>query len=160
MTVEQDLQNLNEALSQSAGFLLSQASRLLRERVETALVPLRLSLYEYVILRLISLEAPMSQGDLGETYGIDPTTMVGLVDGLEGRDLVQRQKDPADRRRYKLRLTPKGRKTLSRAKRIVNDSQSRFLEPLAPPEWEQVRACLWKLISHAQSKHIGTGEKT
>jgi len=142
---------LTEALSGSAGYLLAQASRLLRERVDRVLSPMELSLYEYVMLRLISLDAPVSQGTLGETYGIDRTTMVGLVDRLEERDLVVRERNEADRRRYRLRLTPKGRKLLSRAVRIVRKEQQDFLSPLSSSEWETTRACLWKLVSQAQS---------
>jgi len=143
---------LTEALSNSAGYLLAQASRLLRERVGRALAPMELSLYEYVMLRLISLDVPVSQGTLGETYGIDRTTMVGLVDRLEERELVVRKRNEADRRSYLLRLTPKGRKVLSRALRIVRKEQQDFLSPLSTTEWDTVRACLWKLVSQAQSK--------
>ena len=151
MTSDGHSDKLTEALSGSAGYLLAQASRLLRERVDRVLSPMELSLYEYVMLRLISLDAPVSQGTLGETYGIDRTTMVGLVDRLEERDLVVRERNEADRRRYRLRLTPKGRKLLSRAVRIVRKEQQDFLSPLSSSEWETTRACLWKLVSQAQS---------
>ena len=151
MTSESGMDKLTEALSSSAGYLLAQASRLLRERVDKALAPLELSLYEYVLLRLISLDAPVSQGELGETYGIDRTTMVGLVDRLEERQLVVRERNEADRRSYRLRLTPKGRKVLSRAVRIVRKEQQDFLSPLSAAEWESMRAALWKLVSQTQS---------
>jgi len=151
VTSESSTDKLTEALSSSAGYLLAQASRLLRERVDKALAPLELSLYEYVLLRLISLDAPVSQGELGETYGIDRTTMVGLVDRLEERQLVVRERNEADRRSYRLRLTPKGRKVLSRAVRIVRKEQQDFLSPLSAAEWESMRAALWKLVSQTQS---------
>lgn len=141
---------LSEALANSAGYLLAQTSRMLRERVDKALLPLELSLYEYVTLRLISLGAPMSQGELGETYGIDRTTMVGVVDRLEERELVVRERNEADRRSYLLRLTPRGRRVLSRALRIVRKEQQEFLQPVSPEEWEVVRSCLWKLVLHGQ----------
>ena len=152
MTADSGADKLTEALSGSAGYLLAQASRLLRERVDQALAPMELSLYEYVVLRLIALDAPVSQGMLGETYGIDRTTMVGLMDRLEERELVVRERNEADRRSYRLRLTPKGRKVLSRALRIAKKEQQDFLSPLSPAEWEAMRSCLWKLVSQAQSE--------
>ncbi len=150
MSRREKTDKLAEALSNSAGYLLAQASRMLRGRVDNALLPLELSLYEYVTLRLISLDAPMSQGELGETYGIDRTTMVGVVDRLEERELVVRERNEADRRSYLLRLTPKGRKVLARALRIVRKEQQGFLSPLTEAEWESLRTCLWKLVSQSQ----------
>ena len=133
-------------LSQSAGYLLSQAHRLLRAKVTEALEPLKLSLNEYVVLRLAFLRIPLNQGSLGELYGIDPSTMVFLIDGLEQADLLIRERNSSDRRRYQLVLTAKGNKVLTHAKRIVDKTQRKFLEPLDPAEWDAMRRALGKLI--------------
>lgn len=140
--------NLQEHLSQSAGYLLSRTSGILRGKVTNALVPLQLSLYEYVCLRLISINAPLSQGSLGNIYGIDRATMVVIIDKLESRELILRERNSADRRSYRLRLTPKGAKVLSRAKRIVAKQQKEFLEPLSEQEWDTLRALLVKLVNN------------
>lgn len=137
---------LAEALAHSPGYLLNHASRLLRARMESALAPLELTLYEYVTLRLIALGAPLSQGMLGETYGIDRTTMVALVDRLEKRELMERERSQTDRRRYTLKLTSKGRKLLPRAQRIAQQEQRAFLSAISDSDWEQARQCLWQLI--------------
>jgi DNA-binding MarR family transcriptional regulator len=140
--------NLQEHLSQSAGYLLSRTSGILRGKVTNALVPLQLSLYEYVCLRLISINAPLSQGSLGDIYGIDRATMVVIIDKLESRELILRERNSADRRSYRLRLTPKGAKVLSRAKRIVAKQQKEFLEPLSEQEWDTLRTLLVKLVNN------------
>lgn len=138
---------LLEALAASPGYLFSHVARLLRQRVEAALAPVELTLYEYVTLRLIALDAPLSQGMLGETYGIDRTTMVAIVDRLEKRELMARQRDPADRRRYNLKLSARGRKLLARAQRLAQHEQKAFLSPLPEAEWEKVRQAIWLLIT-------------
>jgi DNA-binding MarR family transcriptional regulator len=146
MNEYQTKDDLQTALAQSAGFLLSQASRLLRAQVTEALEPLQISLNEYIVMRLVSMKVPLSQGSLGETYGIDPSTMVSLIDHLEGMQLISRERDQYDRRRYKLVLTAKGTKVTAQAKRIAEKAQRKFLEPLTTEEWEAVRKVLCKLV--------------
>src|SRR5262249_54196720 len=113
-----DIRKMNRTFADSVGYLLGQSGRLFRERLSQALTPLGLSVYEYGILRLISLNTTMSQGVLGSQYGIDRTTMVVVVDNLEERAMVARERRVQDRRSYRLFLTPKGKKVLSRALRI------------------------------------------
>jgi DNA-binding MarR family transcriptional regulator len=150
-----DKDDLTTTLSNSVGYLLSQSARIYRNRLSKALIPLGLSLYEYACLRLISFNVPISQGNLGEKYGIDRTTMVGIIDQLEKRELVLRERSAADRRSYRLLLTPKGRKMATRAKRIVTNEQKYFLNALSEKEWTQMRSNLLKLIDReGQGKKI------
>src|SRR5262249_47241557 len=114
---------LREAFADSAGFLLGRSSMMLRMRVEKALAAMRLTIYEYVTLKLIGIQTTSSQGSLGEFYNIDQPTMVSIVDSLESKHLVVRERNPNDRRSYILRLTPTGNRVLARAKRIVTNQQ-------------------------------------
>ncbi len=116
-------------------------------------MPLELSLYEYASLRLISFNTPLAQGTLGEQYGIDRTTMVAVIDSLEKRKLVARERSTTDRRRYRLLLTIKGKKVLSRALRIATIEQQKFLSPLSDSEWSTVRKCLKRLIDKNKLAH-------
>lgn len=144
--------DVQQALSESPGYLLSQASRLLRERTSLVLEPFELTLNDYVVLRLVGLKARLSQGALGDTYGIDPATMVGVIDKLEARKLLSRERNPADRRRYLLRLTPTGSKLLTRVRTSVTKTQKEFLSVISSDEWEHVRAALWKLVQTVESE--------
>jgi len=51
---------------------------------------------------------PISRHELGEQLGIDRTTMVELIDDLEGQGVVVRRRNAADRRSYSIQLTPQG----------------------------------------------------
>jgi DNA-binding MarR family transcriptional regulator len=140
-----------ESLRKNLGFLLNKAGRHIRESVAKSLQPLSLSLHEYVILRMIESKLADTQQAAGQRYDIDRTTMVEVVDGLEARQLLVREKNPKDRRSYKLILTPKGRKTLTRAKRVAGQAHKRFLEPLTARQQEELQLYLSKLIVHAES---------
>ncbi len=61
------------------------------------------------VLSLIAANPGLSQAELGAGLGIDRSTIVGLVDHLEGRGFVVRKPAPHDRRTYALELTDAGR---------------------------------------------------
>jgi DNA-binding MarR family transcriptional regulator len=72
--------------------------------------------------------------------------MVDIVDRLEERELLMRHKDENDRRKYQLLITPKGRKTLTHAKRITEKVQKKLLQPLSEVELKTTKEALSKLI--------------
>ena len=59
-------------------------------------------------LSIIDSAGPMSQQTLGELIGKDRTSIVAVVDDLEGEGLVERRRNPADRRAYALEVTRRG----------------------------------------------------
>jgi DNA-binding PadR family transcriptional regulator len=67
---------------------------------------------------------------------------LGLIDELEGKQLVQRRQDPADRRKNVVALTPAGRGTLRKAGKASDEAERRFLAPLTGDEAAQVREAL------------------
>ena len=151
MSNEVDNEALPQVLTNSPGFLLSQIARILSGLVAEALVPVGLAPPEYGLLKIISVQGPLMQQEFADKFQIDRTTVTSIVDGLEDRDLVIRQRSPKDRRKNLLHLTPTGHRLLTRAIRLVNKAQKKFLEPLDESEWEVVRDCLVKLLV-AQSR--------
>lgn len=64
---------------------------------------------------------------LADPLGIPASRMVGIVDELERRSLVERRRNPDDRRAYALHLTAEGSKVLKNARRIARDHDERLL---------------------------------
>jgi DNA-binding MarR family transcriptional regulator len=67
----------------------------------------RISPLQFGMLRMLSVER-MTLSELSRKFQLDPSTLVPSVDGLEQRGLIVRVKDPTDRRRQPLELTPDG----------------------------------------------------
>jgi len=140
-------EQIPEGLKLNIGYLLNRAARAIREDLGEALHPLQLSVHEYAIMRIIELGQAQTQQGVAERYGIDRSTMVEIADKLEERQLLTREKNAQDRRSYMLVLTPKGRKTLTRAKRISESVHKKFLSPLPEAERDQLYTSLAKLLT-------------
>ncbi|MBK7749727.1 MAG: MarR family transcriptional regulator [Candidatus Obscuribacter sp.] len=141
-----DPDKTHQLLKSNVGYLLNRSAQVLRDKLSEALKEVPFSFHEYVVLRLIELELAETQQDVGRLSGIDRSSMVALLDGLEDRDLILRTRDPQDRRKHQLTMTPKGRKTLSHAKRIAGRVHKEFLSPLTEEQWIVLQEALSKLI--------------
>jgi len=66
-------------------------------------------------LGILREQGPQSQQGLGEVLSLDPSNVVGLLNELEERGLITRQRDPTDRRRHIVELSGRGEKALAAA---------------------------------------------
>ncbi|TDC69728.1 MarR family transcriptional regulator [Actinomadura sp. GC306] len=98
-----------------------------------------------VLLSLTGRE-PASQQQAAQRLGIDRTTMVAMLDALEGKGLVSRHPHAEDRRRNVVELTDAGRETLHLATEANNAAERDFLAPLTPEAAEHLRTALQKLV--------------
>jgi DNA-binding MarR family transcriptional regulator len=126
----------------SAGYLLLKAGTQFHGLIDDALAELDLSGRQFLVLTFAGSGDPLSQLDLSRRLGLDPTIVVGLIDGLEARKLVRRTRDPADRRRYLLALTPSGRTLHATASAAVATGEREFLAPLSAADRKLLRRLL------------------
>ena len=120
-------------------FLLAQvgahAARVFSDKVaEIGLTP-----PDAGVLRKITSDSGISQQALAEHMGIVPSRMVALIDELESKGLVERQRSREDRRNYALELTEKGRATLGQLSRIATEHEDALCAALNPEERLQLR---------------------
>lgn len=88
--------------------LYQHALRIISKRLEDHYKNGRgLELRMVLVLMGVS-ETPCSQKYLGRALGIDPNTMVDLIDKMEAKHLIRRLRNPHDRREYTLEVTVKG----------------------------------------------------
>jgi DNA-binding MarR family transcriptional regulator len=140
-------ERLPVGLADRLGFLLGRAHLAHRAVAERALAPLGLGVKEFGALAVLVEEGPLSQQRLGERQGIDRTTMVAVIDDLERNGLVERRRDPDDRRAYSLDATSKGRRVLARANTAVARAENEFLAPLAGEDRRRLKEFLRTLIA-------------
>ncbi len=136
------------------GALLHRLGQRLHDELERALEPLGFSPQHYFVLFNLSRYGPRSQLSLGGCAAINRTTMVSLIDHLEGLGLVQRQHDPKDRRAYIIHLTEKGAATLERAMVFHREAEARCLQPLSPAEQKLLRDLLVRLVPSSEGRGV------
>jgi DNA-binding MarR family transcriptional regulator len=126
-------------------FLLYRAAEESHALANQMLVDIALSARQAGILTMVTELEPMTQKALGDALRIDRTTMVALLDDLEDKGYVARQRHPRDRRAFLVHPTDAGRTAKVAAVRILDEQQRRFLAPLAPAERRQLAALLTRL---------------
>lgn len=129
------------------GYLVKQAHRRLSTLADAALEPLGIDRREFGVLRILAGSRPLSQQGVAMDLGIDPTTMVGLIDALEAKGIVIRKPDPADRRRNAIELTTTGRTIYDGADAAYTAAEGAFLAPLSADGAEKFRQALRCLLA-------------
>ena len=139
------LQRFPEELVSSALFLLKRLGMTAKERSLAAYNEAGLHPYHHAILAVLGEGSLATQGAIADTLGYDKGQLVGLLDELEDAGLVERRRDPADRRRHLVRMTASGRKTLERLRLLSNQLEDEFLGALSEEERAQLHALLLRL---------------
>ena len=142
-------------LARRTAFLLAKAGQMSREAFDRAVGPMGLKSRHYGALAVLNAEGPHAQRELGERLQIDRSTMVSVVDELEGMGLVERRRDPEDRRRYELTLTEAGRGVLSEADSLVEGVQEAVLAPLDEAQRRELHGLLMALLRGADHGRRG-----
>lgn len=128
-------------------FLLSQVGAHASARFAERLESLGLKPPHAGVLRVIEEADGLSQQALGERLGLFPSRLVGMLDDLEGRGLVERRDSPTDRRSYALYLTPAGRKALEEIRRVGYEHQDALCAGLDERERAQLAELLARIAA-------------
>src|SRR5262245_11004916 len=126
-------------------FLLYRAAETSHSLANAMLAEIGLSARQAGILTMVTEVGPMTQKALGDALRIDRTTMVTLLDDLEEKGYVVRQRHPRDRRAFLVHATDSGRLAKLDAVRILDEQQRRFLEPLTIAERRVLAGLLRRL---------------
>ena len=139
--------DLGPRLSARLTYLLKRALADLDALHEHHLGPAGVSARELGVLLFLDGREPESQQEAAARMGIDRTTMVGLLDSLEGKGLVARRADAADRRRNVVVLTAAGRAKLREATKASDAAERELLGALDDREAAQLRELLTRVVS-------------
>jgi DNA-binding MarR family transcriptional regulator len=97
---------------------------------------------QFQILGLLHDHGGLAQRELVQTTGVDPSILVTLLNPLEADGLVTRERDPGDRRRHLVTLTPAGERHLASASRAQKETEDALFASLDDDQREQLRALL------------------
>ena len=124
--------------------LLTRLARSVYREVDEEELGMRLK--EFVMLSIVGQSEGMTQGQLGDHMGLDANSVVLLLNGLEARGYAVRERDPQDRRRHIVRITPAGREALVGAERALEGVTDQALARLDEDERRTLRGLLAKAL--------------
>ena len=136
-------------IAEFAGQLFFRLWRASHTQVAEALQSVGLTPALFGVLNVLAAREGAIQQELGSVMGIDPSTMVSLIDELERAGLAKRRPHPEDRRARQVSITPKGRRLLQRARRLALESEDEVLRGLTAAERRDLLRLLRRAFNSA-----------
>lgn len=139
---------LPEELLEKSGFLMVRLAMGFKARAIADLEEAGYSQYHYSVLAVLGAQVRKTQSLIAESLGLDPSQLVGILDALEDRGLIERQRDPEDRRRHVVTLTAKGRTQLVRLRGRIDRLEDELFTPLDADSRKTFHELLLRLTTY------------
>lgn len=140
--------SLEDCASQrSPGRLLRRVDKLMTAFVESRIDGCDLSFMQWVALKVVRDGVVRNAGELARELGITSGATTRLIDGLEARGMLARDRDAADRRVVTLGITDEGARLVATIQHDVVDSWNAVLAEFTPGEVEGLVAILIRLLA-------------
>ncbi|MUN41580.1 MarR family winged helix-turn-helix transcriptional regulator [Actinomadura litoris] len=128
-----------------AAFLLAQLGAHAAGRFAERIDGLDLTPAQAGLLRLVADTPGRSQRELADALGMPPSRFVPFADELEERGLIERRRNPRDRRLYALHLTDSGVALLAELREAAAAHEQQICQALSPDERRQLRTLLGRV---------------
>lgn len=103
--------------------------------------------FAYPVLAVLAQGTCATQATIADALVLDRSYLVGLLDELESDGLIERRRNPNDRRRHAVSLTKAGEGEVVRLREIVRGVDAELLAPLSPAERKTLQGLLAKLAA-------------
>jgi DNA-binding MarR family transcriptional regulator len=142
------VKRIAKELVASNGFLLARLGMGFKMKAIALFEQEGFELYDYSVLALLAEGATETQATIADALALDPSRLVALLDSLEERGLVGRQRDPQDRRRHLVSITTPGKRELGRLRGMIKELEQEFLAPLDAADRKALHELLLRLACH------------
>ena len=142
-----------------AGQLFFRLWRSTHTQTAAALESIGITTALFSVLNVLLTREAAIQQEIAASIGIDPSTMVNLIDELERGGLAKRRPHPRDRRAREVVITPQGRRTVERGRVLAREVENGVLQGLASEERRQLMKLLRKALSSAPPPPLWTADE-
>jgi DNA-binding MarR family transcriptional regulator len=144
-------------------YLIKQVELAVRSHLEDIFRPMGLTALQYTALTVLERHPGMSSAQLARNSFVTAQSMADMITTLEGRGLVERQRDPADRRRLVVALTGGARELLDQYRAEAAALEAKMLAGLTKAEILTLRrtlyACHANLAGSPQTHRLRTAPR-
>lgn len=132
-------------MTDSLGFLLADVSRLIRRRFDARARLIGATRAQWRTLVTLARNEGINQGGLAELLEVEPITLCRMIDRLEESELVERRRDPADRRAWRIYLTATAGPVLDRLRELADTMFEEVLDGVDPVDRGRLTAALERM---------------
>jgi DNA-binding MarR family transcriptional regulator len=132
-------------MTESIGFLLNDTARLFRRAFNARTRGSGITALQWRLITYLRRHEGIRQGPLAELIEVEPITLSRMIDRLVEAGLAERRADPADRRAWRLYLTPRADELLQGVKSMAADLNEVAMEGLSIAEREQLGALVERI---------------
>ena len=136
----------------SVGYLLKRCGVLMTQVAEERFESLEISFTQWIVLTHLAQQEHISATQLSAQTGHDMGALTRVVDELERRGFVRRERSSRDRRAVEIAITPAGRGQAREARRLIVELLNRLVEPFTDAEVTTLIGLLQRLLGHLQSE--------
>ncbi|MCX7983099.1 MAG: MarR family transcriptional regulator [Syntrophales bacterium] len=126
-------------------FQLTKASQVAVKFLGQKVAPLGITPIQSLILRFLTEEDGVTATSLAKRSELDMATLTGILDRLEGAEIIERKPNPEDRRSLLIHLTPRGKTMAARVGEIIEEANREFTNQLNEEEREKILHLLTRL---------------
>jgi len=145
-------------MEETLGFTIADIARLQRRRFDARARLIGATRPQWRTLALVARNEGINQGGLAELLEVEPITACRMIDRLEDAGLIERRRDPADRRAWQLFLTAKARPLIAELRIIGARVSDEALQGLSAAEQAELARLLRRmrenLAASAQAESI------
>jgi DNA-binding MarR family transcriptional regulator len=146
-------------VAEFTGQLFFRLWRASHTRIAEGLETIGLTTALFGVLNFLGAREGAIQQEIGAAMGIDPSTMVALIDELESEGLAKRRPSPSDRRAREVVLTAKGRRLRERGRRMATQVDDEVLRGLTGAERRQLEKLLRRALDTAPAQSLWRAEE-
>jgi DNA-binding MarR family transcriptional regulator len=146
-------------VAEFAGQLFFRLWRASHTRIAEGLESIGLTPALFGVLNVLGVRKGAIQQEIGSAMGIDPSTMVSLIDELETAGLAKRRPHLRDRRAREVAITPKGRRLLERGRQMALGVEDEVLRGLTSDERRELLRLLRRALDSAPPQSLWRAEE-
>jgi DNA-binding MarR family transcriptional regulator len=137
-------------MEESIGYLIRQAQLAMHRTIDTRMVALDLTAQQWIPLLLLDQRKAQTAAELSRCLGVDTSTTTRMLDRLEAKGLLERQRSAEDRRIINLVLTETGKTLAGKIPYVTAESLNLHLRDFSQAEFTELKRLLRKLTANEE----------
>lgn len=143
----------NYQQDESIGFLVHQVKLRLTQAIDEKISDLDITAAQWVVLKQIALRNGETATALCKCSGCDTGSMTRMLDRLEEKNLIRRERSTTDRRVVLLHVTENGQALLPKVVPLIVEALNYALVDFSGDEFEQAKALLRRMVVNLDARH-------